>query len=76
MRARYHPGRSTISNANSCWHAYVLVRFTTTFIKVVLLFFSENRKKSRVSKLYIFYTIYVEIPLTVTGGNGSIVTIV
>ena len=54
MRARYHPGRSTISNANSCWHAHVLVRFTTTFIKGVLLFFSESRKNPEFQNFTFF----------------------
>ena len=53
LGVRYHPRRSTISDANIRRQAEVFEKIYFSIFKKYVLFLSDSRTKSRVSKLYI-----------------------
>lgn len=71
---RYHPRRSTISDANNRRHADVFGEIYYTLYNRYASFLSDSRKKSRDSKLYIFdattISLFQEV-LRTSGKNPS-----
>ena len=74
MGIRYHPRRSTISDANNRRHADVFSEIYYNLYNRYASFLSDSRKKSRASKLYIFdattISLFQEV-LRTSGKNPS-----
>jgi hypothetical protein len=74
MGVRYHPRRSTISDANSRRHADVFGEIYYNLYNRYASFLSDSRKKSIDSKLYIFDTTTISLfqeVLRTSGKNPS-----
>jgi len=71
---RYHPRRSTISDANNRRHADVFGEIYYTLYNRYASFLSDSRKKSKASRLYIFdattISLFQEV-LRTSGKNPS-----
>ena len=71
---RYHPRRSTISDANARRHADVFEAIYYSLYNRYASFLSDSRKNSRVSKLYIYdattISLFHEV-LRTSGKNPS-----
>jgi hypothetical protein len=74
MGIRYHPRRSTISDANNRRHADVFGEIYYTLYNRYASFLSDSRKKSRTSRFYIFdattISLFQEV-LRTSGKNPS-----
>ena len=74
MGIRYHPRRSTISDANNRRQADVFGEIYYTLYKRYASFLSDSRKNSKTSKLYIFdattISLFQEV-LRTSGKNPS-----
>jgi len=69
---RYHPRRSTISDANNRRHADVFGDIYYNLYNRYASFLSDSRKKSRDSKLYIFDTTTISLFQEVLRTSGKI----